>query len=73
MPDRDENARHVQFAFVICRQGAQTHRAHLTFFIGNVLRHHRIPDRLDLLVREHPLLHDFRSPHLVAAMNEINL
>ncbi len=73
MPDRDENARHFQFAFVICLHIAQTDGAHLTFFIGNVLRHHRVPDRLDLLVREHALLHDLRRPHFVAAMNEINL
>ena len=73
MPDRDENARHVQFAFVICLYVPQTNGAHLTFFIGNVLCHDRVPDRLDLLVREYALLHDHRRPHLVAAMNEINL
>ena len=73
VPDRDENARHFQFAFVICLQVAQTDGAHLTFFIGNVLGYYRVPDRFDLLVREHALLHDLRRPHLVAAMNEINL
>ena len=73
MPDRDENARHIQLAFVICLHIPQSHGVHFTFFISDVFCHHRVPDRFDLLVREHPVLHDFRSPHFVAAVNQINL
>ena len=73
MPDRDENAGHFQLALVICFHVAQTHRAHLAFFVRNILCHDCVPDRLDLLVREHALLHDLRRPQFVAAMNQINL
>src|SRR5438067_1987548 len=69
----EENAGHFQLAFFICLHVAQTHSTHLPLFVGNILCHDCVPDRLDLLVREHAFLHDLGSPHFVAAMNEINL
>src|SRR5213080_650087 len=73
MADRHKHARHVQFPFLVCLHIAETHGAHLAFFIGNVFCHHSVPDRLDLLVREYAFLHDYGRAHFVATMNQIDL
>ena len=52
---------------------AQLDRAHLAFFVRDVFRHDRVPDRLDLLAGQDAVGHDFRGPQLVAPMDQINL
>ena len=52
---------------------SQAHGTHFAFFVGDVFGNHSVPDRFDLLVRKYALLHDYRSAHLVASMNQINL
>ena len=61
-----------QLAFFIRLHVAQTNGAHFAFLVGNVFSHDRVPDRLDLFVRQDPIGHDFRRAHLVAPVNQIN-
>ena len=70
--DRNEHARDRQLALFVRLHVSQTHRSHFAFFVGNVLGYNSVPDQLDLFVREDPVLHNFRSSHLIAAMNQIN-
>ena len=51
----------------------QLHRAHLAFFVGEVVADGGVPDRLDLRIRQRAVGHDFRGPQLVAAVDQIDL
>ena len=70
--DRDKYAGNFKLALLVRLHIAQTNRAHLSFFVRNIFCHHGVPDRFDLFIREHAILHDLRSPHLVAAVNQVN-
>src|SRR6266550_4120190 len=73
VPDRNEHARNRQFSLFVRLHVAQANSAHFAFLIGKVFGHDCVPDWLDLFVRENAVLHDLRSPHLVASVNKVNL
>src|SRR2546426_7906943 len=67
--DADENSVAGSYRFLAARSVLEPHPGHFALVGIEDIRHHGIPDELDLFVATQAVLHDLRRPKLVAPVD----
>src|SRR5947207_1914803 len=70
--DSDENAFAIEILFGPRSQVAQTHTGDALFVSAENLCEFSVPQKLNLLVTERLLLHNFRRAQLIATMSHVH-